>query len=166
MNVHENARSRPSGKGHRAGGGWVAAAAEAAGESVRTAYKWLARLRAGGERMLHDRSSAPGRTPHATPAAAIETVEALRRERMSGPAIARELGLPRVAIGRPPAQVARITLTQFWHGAAGSGVKVPPAKVAPRRAPRASRSSAGHAGTSTCAIRRSRPGGPSGAKSR
>ena len=67
---------------------------------------------------------------------AIEAVEALRRERMSGPAIARELGLPRVAIGRPPAQVARITLTQFWHGAAGSGVKVPPAKVAPRRAPR------------------------------
>ena len=114
----------------------MAAAAEAAGESVRTAYKWLARLRAGGERMLHDRSSAPGRTPHATPAAAIEAVEALRRERMSGPAIARELGLPRVAIGRPPAQVARITLTQFWHGAAGSGVKVPPAKVAPRRAPR------------------------------
>ncbi|WP_410369464.1 leucine zipper domain-containing protein [Chelatococcus asaccharovorans] len=75
-------------------GGWrVADAARAAGISERTAYKWLARFRAGGERMLHDRSSAPGRMPHATPVATIEAVEGLRRRRLSGPAIARELGL-------------------------------------------------------------------------
>lgn len=49
--------------------------------------------------MLHDRSSAPGRTPHATPAVTIEAVEALRRQRMSGPVIARELSLPRSTVG-------------------------------------------------------------------
>src|SRR5512132_4483883 len=42
--------------------GWtVTAAAEAAGLSVRRAYHWLGRYRAAGERMLHDRSSAPAR---------------------------------------------------------------------------------------------------------
>ncbi|WP_246573897.1 leucine zipper domain-containing protein [Chelatococcus asaccharovorans] len=77
----------------------VVAASEAAGVSVRTGFKWLARFRAGGERMLHDRSSAPGRMPHATPVATIEAVEGLRRRRLSGPAIARELGLPRSTVG-------------------------------------------------------------------
>jgi transposase len=49
--------------------GWrVGDAARAAGVSVRTAYKWLARHRAGGERALHDRSSAPARSPRRLPA--------------------------------------------------------------------------------------------------
>ena len=39
----------------------VEAAARAAGVSKRTAYKWLARHRAGGEPALRDRSSAPTR---------------------------------------------------------------------------------------------------------
>ena len=92
MNMHENARMTPYGRvllvERIVKDGWrVAAAADAAGVSVRTAYKWLARFWTGGERMLHDRNSTPVRTPHATPAATIEAVEALRRQRMSGPAI-------------------------------------------------------------------------------
>ncbi|MBS7706881.1 IS481 family transposase [Chelatococcus asaccharovorans] len=104
MNMHENARMTVHGRvllvNRIVAGGWrVADAARAAGISERTAYKWLARFRAGGERMLHDRSSAPGRMPHATPVATIEAVEGLRRRRLSGPAIARELGLPRSTVG-------------------------------------------------------------------
>ena len=104
MNVHENARMTVRGRvllvKRIVEGGWrVALAAEAAGISVRTAYKWLARYRAGGEAMLTDRSSAPLRCPHAKPAATVAAIEALRRQRMSGPAIARHLALPRSTVG-------------------------------------------------------------------
>ena len=104
MNVHENARMTVRGRvllvKRIVESGWrVALAAEAAGISVRTAYKWLARYRAGGEAMLTDRSSAPLRRPHAKPAATVAAIEALRRQRMSGPAIARHLALPRSTVG-------------------------------------------------------------------
>src|ERR1035441_6670564 len=42
----------------------LAAAAEAAGVSVRCAHKWVGRYRAEGELGLRDRSSAPHRIPH------------------------------------------------------------------------------------------------------
>jgi transposase InsO family protein len=104
MNMHENARMTVRGRvllvKRIAEGGWpVATAASAAGVSVRTAYKWLARFRSGGEAMLADRSSAPRRTPRATPQTTVATVEALRRQRLTGPAIARQLGLPRSTVG-------------------------------------------------------------------
>lgn len=104
MNIHENARMTFHGrvllvKRVRDAGWRVADAARAAGISVRTAYKWLARFHEGGERMLHDRSSAPARMPHATPSGMVEAIEVLRRRRRSGPAIARELGLPRSTVG-------------------------------------------------------------------
>ncbi|HEX9417148.1 MAG TPA: leucine zipper domain-containing protein [Gaiellaceae bacterium] len=48
--------------------GWtVAAAAEAAGVSERTAAKWLARYRSEGSAGLVDRSSAPRRVARRTP---------------------------------------------------------------------------------------------------
>ena len=64
MNAHKNARMTVHGRALLVNRitveGWrVADAAAAARVSVRTAYKWLARFRAGGERMLEDRSSAP-----------------------------------------------------------------------------------------------------------
>jgi hypothetical protein len=47
--------------------GWrPAAAAEAAGCSTRTAYKWVSRYRAEGEAGLVDRCSAPQRVPRRT----------------------------------------------------------------------------------------------------
>ena len=104
MNIHKNARLTPAGREllvHRIRlEGWsVAAAAHSAGVSVRSGHKWLARFRAGGKAMLQDRSSAPGRRPHATPVATVARIEALRRQRMSGPAIARHLTLPRSTVG-------------------------------------------------------------------
>jgi transposase InsO family protein len=49
--------------------------------------------------MFEDRSSAPLRCPHRLPAATVAAIEGLRRERQSGPRIARCLGLPRSTVG-------------------------------------------------------------------
>ena len=104
MNIHKNARLTPQGRllmvrrieEH----GWtVAAAAEAAGLSVRRAYHWLGRYRAGGERMLQDRSSAPARYRARVPAARVAEIERLRRRRLSGPQIALQLAMPRSTVG-------------------------------------------------------------------
>ena len=104
MNVHKNARLTPQGRllmvrrieEH----GWrVADAAAAAGLSVRRTYHWLGRYRAGGERMLCDRSSAPARYRAAVPAVRVAEIERLRRQRMTGPQIARQLAMPRSTVG-------------------------------------------------------------------
>ena len=71
----------------------VMSAAEAAGISERTAYRWLARWRAEGERGLSDRSSAPRRIPHRVPADRVEAIEALRRLRMTAAEIAELLSM-------------------------------------------------------------------------
>jgi transposase InsO family protein len=104
MNIHENARMTVHGRAllvsRICDEGWrVADAAEAAGVSERTAYKWLARYRAGGAAALVDRQSTPGRCPHGTPAEQVAAIEGLRRQRMSGPAIARKLSMPRSTVG-------------------------------------------------------------------
>jgi transposase InsO family protein len=103
MNVHKNARLTPSGRAVmicRIESGWsVRRAAEAAGVSRRTAYRWLDRHRGGGERRLHDRSSAPRRCPRRVCAEHVARIERLRRERMTGPAIARTLGMARSTVG-------------------------------------------------------------------
>ena len=104
MNIHHNARLTPLGRAAMISRieteGWpVAKAAEAFGISRRTASKWLQRHRRGGERRLHDRSSAPRRCPRKTPARTIDQIQALRRQRMTGPAIAQALGLVRSTVG-------------------------------------------------------------------
>ena len=102
MNVHKNARLTPSGRVllvHRIESGWsVRRAAAASGVSERTAHRWLGRYRAG-DLALADRSSAPRRCPHRLQPAVVEAVERLRRQRQSGPAIARALGLARSSVG-------------------------------------------------------------------
>jgi transposase InsO family protein len=99
MKLHANARTCP--KSRRLlvrrvrDRGWsVMAAAEAAGISERSAYRWLRRFREEGEAGLCDRSSAPKRVPHKTPAERVEAIEALRRLRMTGAEIAELLRMP------------------------------------------------------------------------
>jgi transposase InsO family protein len=77
----------------------VAAAAGAAGLSRRQAYRWLARYHAGGTAALWDRSSASRRRPHQVAAERVAAIERLRRQRLSGPAIARQLGMPVSTVG-------------------------------------------------------------------
>jgi transposase InsO family protein len=102
--------------------GWtVTAAAEAAGVSRRTGYKWLARFRAEGSTGLADRSSRPKRMPRALSQEAHRHVEALRRQRWplwrisesTGLGLAtlsrcmKRLGLSRLASLEPPAPIVR-----------------------------------------------------------
>ena len=75
MEVHARAPLGPIGRERVVGRvvcqGWsVAAAAEAAGVSERTVYRWLARWRMEGRAELVDRRAVPGRIPHRTPATA------------------------------------------------------------------------------------------------
>ena len=125
MDAHENARTTPHSRMlsvERLEAGWtVAAVAAALGTSPRTVRKWRDRFAAEGEPGLRDRSSRPRRSPARLTAAAEAEIAALRRQRLSGPAIARQLGRPvssvghalrRLGLGRraaldPPRQVIR-----------------------------------------------------------
>lgn len=126
MKLHSNAKTTPAGRWLlvrrvREEGWAVRQAAEAAGVSVRTAYKWLARYREEGRSGLADRGSRPRRIPRRTPAQVIRRVEQLRRRRLttweiaaraSVPAstvslILRRLGLQRLSRLEPEAPVRR-----------------------------------------------------------
>ena len=104
MNVHKNARLTPQGRRllvrRITEEGWrIADAAQAAGISQRQSYRWLARYRSGGAAALADRSSAPQRCKHRIGAERVGEIERLRRQRMSGPALARQLGMPVSTVG-------------------------------------------------------------------
>ena len=96
MELHGNARLTPFGRTlmcrrvrHE---GWtVADAAEAAGCSERTAYRWLARFDTGDA--MTDRSSAPRSVPGRTAPQTEALIAELRRSRWTSTRIAAELGL-------------------------------------------------------------------------
>ncbi len=105
MRIHRNARTCPNSRRllvrRIEEEGWaLTPAAEAAGVSVRTARKWLARWRAEGEVGLLDRSSAPRRRPTRLPADRLEAIEALRRLRMTAAEIAEVLGMALSTVSR------------------------------------------------------------------
>lgn len=98
MKLHANHRTCPSSRRllcrRVLEEGWtLQRAAEAAGCSVRTAAKWLARFRAGDEELL-DRSSRPRHSPRQLPQQRVEAIERLRRLRMTAAEIAEVLELP------------------------------------------------------------------------
>ena len=104
MNIHKNARLTPQGRlllvERITEAGWsVVQAAQAAGISVRQSYRWLARYRAEGAAGLGDRSSAPHHCKHRIARDRVSEIERLRRQRMSGPQIARHLGMPVSTVG-------------------------------------------------------------------
>jgi transposase InsO family protein len=98
MKLHGNARTCPNSRrllvDRLLVEGWsLAEAAAAAGVSDRTARKWVARFRAEGMAGLLDRSSAPKRIPHRTPAERVECIRSLRRLRLTAAEIAELLGM-------------------------------------------------------------------------
>jgi transposase InsO family protein len=113
---------------HRIGQeGWeTSEAAEAAGISERTAYKWLARYRTGGAAALADAPSTPLRQPRRTPDTVIAAIVAARQQRLTGWAIAVRLqqarstvarilcrtGLNRLPPAEPPSPVHRYERTR------------------------------------------------------
>ena len=104
MDIHKNARTLPHSRmliAERLGAGWsVAAVAAAAGVTAKTVRKWRDRHAAEGARGLADRSSRPHRSPARLDPAGEDAIEALRRQRLSGPAIARRLGHPVSTVGQ------------------------------------------------------------------
>jgi transposase InsO family protein len=98
-NPHKNARTTVYSrallvKRVREQGMSVKEAAAQQGISRRTAYKWLGRYKEGGEAALENRGSRPHLSPRRLPVERVATLAALRRMRMSSPAIAFTLSLP------------------------------------------------------------------------
>lgn len=77
-----------------------AEAAQAAGVSVRTVYKWVDRYCTEGEAGLHNRSSKPHQSPLATAEPIVGQVVELRRSRMTYRQISRQVGVGAATIGR------------------------------------------------------------------
>lgn len=104
MDVHENARTTPYSRMvmmERLAAGWtVEAVASAFGVDGRTVRKWRDRFRLEGEAGLKDRSSRPRCSPSRLCARPEAEIEALRRQRLSGPAIACRLGRPVSTVGK------------------------------------------------------------------
>lgn len=88
----------------------VAAAAQAAGVSRRTAYKWLQRFKTEGLTGLLDRSSRPHRSPKACSAEQVRQFEQRRRERLPLWRIARDAGCSLATVAR---YVARLGLSRL-----------------------------------------------------
>ena len=105
MNIHSSARFTPVGRAllvrRVTQEGWpVCEAAEAAGVSPRTAYKWLSRFEVEGPGGLLDRSSRPRSSPTQISAEWQKLVVEFRRLRMTGAAIAKKLRIPRSTVAR------------------------------------------------------------------
>jgi transposase InsO family protein len=117
MDLHANARTCPHSRRLAVDRvereGWtLAAAAEAAGVSVRTVSKWLRRFREEGEQGLFDRCSAPGSVPSRTGEARVAVIAALRRLRMTGAEIAETLEMP---VSTVSGILTRIGLGKLWR---------------------------------------------------
>ena len=117
MNLHANARTGPRSRRLAVDrverDGWtLAAAAEAAGVSVRTISKWLRRYRGEGEQGLLDRCSAPCSVPSRTDERRVAVIAGLRRLRMTGAEIAETLGMPLSTVS---GILTRIGLGKLWR---------------------------------------------------
>jgi transposase InsO family protein len=79
--------------------GWsMQDAAQAAGISLRTGYRWLARERAEGRAGLEDRPSRARRIRHRTGRRRSQRIERLRRRRLTAAQIAVRLSMPRSTV--------------------------------------------------------------------
>jgi transposase len=76
------------------------AVAAAFGVTIKTVRKWVARYRSEGLAGLADRSSRPHRLHRPTPAAIVERIEGLRRQRWTGKQIAAEVGVSPATVSR------------------------------------------------------------------
>jgi transposase InsO family protein len=117
MDLHANARTCPHSRRLAVERverqGWtLAAAAGAAGVSVRTVSKWRRRYREEGEQGLLDRSSAPASVPSRTDEARVDVIASLRQLRMTGAEIAETLAMPGSTVS---GILTRIGLGKLWR---------------------------------------------------
>ncbi len=104
MDIHKNARLTPLGREHMVnmvlGGQTPKAVSKAVGVCLRTVKKWVERFQAVGLAGLQDRSSRPDHLRQPTPQATVDQIEALRRQRLTGKAIAAETGVSAATVSR------------------------------------------------------------------
>jgi transposase InsO family protein len=104
MNIHKNARTTPRGRewivSQVASGQTPKALANAVGVCPRTVRKWVKRHQTEGLAGLADRSSRPKRLYRPTPQPVVEQIEALRRQRLTGKAIAAEVAVSTATVSR------------------------------------------------------------------
>jgi transposase InsO family protein len=103
VKLHPNAKTTPLGRELlvervRKLGWSMQDAAQAAGISLRTGYRWLARERNEGRSGLRDRSSRPRRSPRRISGLRADRIERLRRGRLTGAQIASRLAMPRSTV--------------------------------------------------------------------
>ncbi len=103
MDIHDNARTTRHGRMlmvERLTQGWaIAAVAQAQGVCCKTVRKWRDRFAAEHEAGLTDRSSRPHHSPARLTRDQEDAIAALRRERLTGPAIAHRLHRPLSTVG-------------------------------------------------------------------
>src|SRR5215475_8614040 len=103
MDIHKNARLTAYGReriGRLVESLTVAETAEIVGVSEKTVRKWRHRYRSEGLAGLADRSSRPHRLRQPTARATVECIEALRRQRWTGKAIAVAAGVSQATVSR------------------------------------------------------------------
>jgi transposase InsO family protein len=104
MDIHKNARLTPLGRERMVKmiltGQTPQAVSEAVGVCPRTVRKWVDRYTSQGLAGLQDRSSRPKRLHRPTPSAVVDRIEALRRQRLTGKAIAAQVGVSRATVSR------------------------------------------------------------------
>lgn len=104
MNVHKNARQTPRGREWMvclaASGQTPQAVSSAVGVCPRTVRKWLKRHENEGVAGLADRSSRPHRLYRPTPQPVVERIAVLRCQRLTGKAIAAEVGVSPATVSR------------------------------------------------------------------
>jgi transposase InsO family protein len=104
MDIHKNARLTPLGRERMVsmvlGGQTPKAVSAAVGVCPRTVRKWIRRYQSEGSAGLQDRSSRPQHLRQPTPQATVERIEALRRQRLTGTAIAAETGVSPATVSR------------------------------------------------------------------
>jgi transposase len=104
MDIHKNARLTPLGRERMVNmvlsGQTPEAVSAAVGVCPRTVRKWVNRFKAEGLAGLQDRSSRPHHLRQPTPQSTIDRIEALRRQRWTGAAIAAEVGVSAATVSR------------------------------------------------------------------
>jgi transposase InsO family protein len=104
MNVHKNAHLTPRGREHivalMANGQTPRAVGAAVGVCPHTVRKWVKRYQTEGAAGLQDRSSRPHRLYRPTPPPVVERIEQLRRQRLTGKAIAATTGVSPATVSR------------------------------------------------------------------
>jgi len=105
MNIHKNARLTPLRREEMAlsvieGGVSKAQAARTFGVSAKIVTRWVERYRAEGGKGMADRSSRPNVMPGLTEQAVADRIVALRRQRLTGKHIAKEVGVSPATVSR------------------------------------------------------------------